>query len=166
MTEVNDSELAKICDTSTSPSEKRRLILDHFRRANNGNVVSILQQLNEDASQGLTADQEAKAVEELGRTGISGLVGRKICNLFAHESAANLDDPSELKQRKPGIRILDNEAAAEDGAESSAGLNVDGTPNAPKPFSSFDPLTARSEFSSEEDTPGGPKTKAPVFSIS
>lgn len=165
MTEVNDTELARICDTATTPSEKRRLILDHFRRANNGNVLSILQQLNEDASQGLTSDQEAKAVEELGRTGISGLVGRKICNLFAHESAANLDDPSEIRLRKPGIKILGNEAAAEEGSEISAGLNVDGTTNTVNPFASF--ANAKSEFASEEDTPGAPKTtKAPVFTIS
>jgi hypothetical protein len=112
----------------------------------------------------LTSDQEAKAVEELGRSGISSLVGRKICNLFMHESGPSLDDPSEIRLRKPGIKILENEAAAEDGAENSAGLNVDGTPNAPKFFASFDPLTAKSEFSSEEDT-GAPKAKPPTFSI-
>src|ERR1700761_5468297 len=107
MTEVNDLELAKICDTATSPSEKKRLILDHFRRAHEGTVVNILERLNSEASDGMTADQEAKAVEEMGRSGISMMTGRKICNLFSHESAG-LDDPSEIKLRKPGIKILDN----------------------------------------------------------
>ena len=121
MTEVNDLELAKICDTATSPSEKKRLILDHFRRAHEGTVVNILERLNSEASDGMTADQEAKAVEEMGRSGISMMTGRKICNLFSHESAG-LDDPSEIKLRKPGIKILDNESAAEDGGSTIASI--------------------------------------------
>ena len=152
MTEnTNDSELARICDAKTSPTDKKRLIIEHFRRAQNSKAANILARVSQEDGQGLTGDDESQLNEALGKY-VPTDIRKRIAEIFGRTNVSAMDDPSELKFRNPGVKNLSNESAAEDGSERSAGLNIDRTPLTSTAFASFDPLTAASEF---EDEDGG-----------